>query len=230
MGAFDAGDTGAASAHVGDRVIITGSVSSTESPCPLPFTSSKGTVYCDGFTATDGSGNNAVVSTFAYFGTSNNCGGALPDAGMGEHYTNLQGIWEDDYNSTTKVDTFVIAPTDCSDLGLSPDVNCGGGAGTGCTGTPPMSTDIYGLLSGTPTVSEVVSLHGTVTGRWSAKTGWGLVMQDSNPNAAGMDAIHVYHNSDGGQGFNGAEPNVGDYIQATGTLTQPGGKYWELSL
>jgi hypothetical protein len=125
------------------------------------------------------------------------------------------------------VDTFVIAPIDCDGLGMGPDTTCNGG--TGCTATPPSSTDVHTLLGGTPAANEVVSLHGVVTGKWSGNTGtWGCVIQDTSPNAAGLDAIHVHHGADGG--YAGVAPNVGDYIQAAGIIIQPGSKYWELEL
>jgi hypothetical protein len=221
---------GAANAYVAELVQVDATVTTSDGgasdpQCPLPFTSAGGTKYCDGFDIKDSSSNFAVVDAFAYLGSSGEsaCGLPPPD---GTQYPMVTGIWEDDYNTQTGVDTWVLSVATCAGAG-------GGAPDAGNTQAPPATTDIHALLDAGVVVGEGAQVRGVVIGRWLAttSTSYGFAMED--PLGGPRSGIHVYNPPDGGLAQTTA-PNIGDYVQVTGTLNifpTDGGPSWpELDL
>jgi hypothetical protein len=182
------------------------STTSSTSPCPLPYTSSTGKVYCDGFNAKDSSGNAVIVDTFSFLGSKPGCTLPPPD---GTSYSAITGVWVDSYNSTTKTDTFVLTPTVCGDMNST-------GASTGST--PAASTDIATLLAAFPDGQQVNNIKGVVIGAWSSTTSFGFTMED--PQGGPSSAINV---SKGKTSTSASTvPKIGDLVSVSGTAKKEG--------
>lgn len=168
--------------------------------CALPYTSSSGKTYCDSFNVKDSSGNEVVVDDYSFLGAHPTC--TMPPAG-GTSLATVTGVWEDNYNSTSKTDTWAIALPDCSGFG-----------GTGYTGTnqPAMTTDIATLNQNLQN-GPVTGIHGVVIAEWAASSAWGFTMEDPGGGAA----IRVYKGSSSTS--TAAEPSVGDDVTVSGTVS-----------
>jgi len=202
----DDSGTGAA-AHINQRVTLNLSTTSSTMPCPLPHTSSTGKLYCDGFNAKDSSSNAVVVDTFDYLGSMPGC--TLPPTD-GTHYTAITGVWTDDYDSTAHTDTFVIAPSACSDLNST---------GTSSGSTPPSSTDIANLAANFPDGMTVSNIHGVVIAVYTSTTGaFGFVMED--PGGGNNSGILVTKAKTSTS--TSTVPAIGDYVSVTGTARKSG--------
>jgi hypothetical protein len=211
-----------ASTHIGNLTVLNTSTTTSDNPCPLLFTSTTCAIppcktYCDGFNAKDSAGNVAVVDIFGYLGVNPPCKAGLPAVMDGGTPSKLSGIWEDNYNSTTMVNLWVLAPTDCSGVNLANPY-----AGTA---TPPQTNDIHALVTNFVS-NAVVSVHGVVTGRWTAAGAFGFTMQD--PTGGPQSAIKVMRGKSSTS--TSAAPNVGDYVLVNGVTWLPSGLYPAISI
>ena len=199
----DGSGTGA-SAHGNQLVKLAVQTTVSNDPCPLPYTSSSGKVYCDGFNATDSSSNTVVVDIFSYLGTSPAC--TLPTSGT---LGSITGIWQDSYDSATKIATRNIALADCSGVGLATPY-----AGTA---TPAASTDIQTLDAALPTGTQV-TVSGVVVATWTATTAWGFTMMDPG----GGDNSGMAAEKGPSSTSSASQPQVGDYVTVTGSMKHMG--------
>ncbi len=198
--------------HLNQLVELAVSSTISTTPCPLPYTNpTTGKTYCDGFNA-QVSGSSVVVDTFSFLGTKNTC---VPKSGS---VATVTGIWQDEYQSSTKTDLFVLALTDCSGVGAGP-------AYSG-TATATASTDIANLL-GNFAKGTTVTVSGVVIGRWTTTSGpFGFVIQDP---AGGPDSgIKVSKGKSSTS--TAAAPQIGDYVTVSGTAVAAGPVDHEIKL
>jgi hypothetical protein len=210
---FATSGNGAASAHVGQLVqiqalLITSHGGATDPQCPLPFVSSGGTHYCDGFDISDGS-HAAVVDAFAYLGSGDTACGLPPTDGT--QYSTVTGVWEDHHDSTSGADTWVVAPVTCTGAG-------GGPPDAGNSSVPPVTTDIHTLLSAGVVPGKYATLRGVVVGRWTATSSQAFGFAIEDPPGGPTAGIHVFNPADSGFTTSQA-PNIGDYVKVVGVLT-----------
>jgi hypothetical protein len=223
-----------ASTYVGSRVVLTGTLTTSNSPCPEPYTLDGGKTYCDAANFKDSSGNTVIVDTFSFLGSAPACSAALPTytSGSTQNYTSVAGIWEDDYSKqVTPNDQFVIALTQCADLTPAPAGSTAGYAPSPDAGTPPPTTDVHNLLmnftAGVQVGTTTMPLRGIVVGVWASKTAWGFTMQD--PAGGPWSAIAVERGSTSTS--TSVVPALGNYVTVlNASTTQEGGKYPELHL
>jgi hypothetical protein len=225
---FGTNGNGAAGAYVGQLIQIQAVLTSshggaTDPLCPLPFVSSGGTHYCDGFDISDGT-HSAVVDAFAYLGSGDTACGLPPNDGT--QYSMITGVWEDHHDTASGADTWVIGVASC--------VGAGGGApDAGNLSTAPVTTDIHTLLTNGVVAGQYATLRGLVVGRWVAtKTAdFGFSIED--PAGGPTAGIHVFNPADSGFTTSLA-PNIGDYVKVVGTLkvfpTDGGPSYPEVDL
>ena len=180
------------------RVLYTTLIQVSSDPCPLPFVSGTKT-YCDGFNAVDAHGNKVVVDTFTFLGTSPPCKAQLPPTGT---YAAIRGVWDTTFVNSKPV--WVLAPTECADLGL--------GASTNGTGTAPATSEVHGLLNSF-SPGAVVTVHGVVTALHESTKSFTLTVQD--PAGGPTSAILVYKRK--ASPSTAVAPARGDYVTITGT-------------
>lgn len=185
---------------------LTVSTTVSTTPCALPYTSSSGKTYCDSLNATDGNGNTVVIDTFSFLGTKSSCSKTLPTDGA--TLTSVSGIWEENYDSKTKTSTWVIAPVDCAGIGM----------GTPYSGSnqATLTTDIKDLNTAGLTNGQVVTVHGVVTGVWTATTAFGFDIEDP----AGGDASGIAVKKGSSSTSTATAPNVGDDVTVMGTVVK----------
>jgi hypothetical protein len=177
---------------------LNASTTVSNNPCPLPYMS-MGRTYCDGFNATDSSSNTVIVDTFSYLGPHPSC--TLPTSGT---LSSISGIWQGNYDSTTRMTTWVLALVDCSGVGL----------GTPYAGrnAPPSSTDVHDTLA-SGTNGSMVTVKGIVVGTWSASTAFGFTLQDTGGSHSGIKVTRGKMSTS-----TATAPHVGDYVTVTGKL------------
>jgi hypothetical protein len=205
-----------AALHVSARMTLNAALMTSNSPCPLPFTSSTGMLYCDGFNAKDSAGHTVVVDTFAFLGSNPPCKSTLPV--NGNSLSTISGIWQDSYNATSMVDTWTLALSACSDVGQ--------GTAYSGTGTPPMTTEISVLRLAFPTTPTMVTVKGVVTATWSASPAFGFTIQD--PAGGNNSALPVSRGK--ASTSTAVAPHVGDYVTVTGTTKTGGTAFKEIDL
>jgi hypothetical protein len=201
-------------AHVATRVEVTGPLTDSATPCPLPYTS--GTrVACDGFNAT-ASGASVVVDEYVYVGATPTCLASLPPTSLPK----LTGVWDTHYDFPSHVTTYVVAATSCADLGLAmPPANG--------TASVPASTDIATQLNPFPAAATPVSVHGVVIATHVTTTSYTFVIED--PRGGPHSGVVVVKKKAVGFPL-GAAPDVGSYVRVYGAPTTTATGRTELSL
>ena len=213
-------NTGAgASSYAEALVKLNVATTTSNSPCPLPFTSGTMT-FCDGFNASDSAQHVVVVDTFNYLGTSAPCKTTLPSSGPSQSLPSISGIWDNSYNPTTKVTTWVLTLTSCSGIGQ--------GTAYAGTGVPPSSTEVHSLISAFPSSPSVVTVKGLViAARPASSTGsFGFAIED--PMGGPASAIKVLRGKTSAS--TAAAPSVGDYVTVTGTTKGSATTFQEIEL
>lgn len=189
-----------AAAHLNERAAINAALTVSNNPCPLPFQS-----YCDGFNAIQGSdGGVVVVDTFTYLGPPSGLPCVLPSSGS---IASISGVWEDKYDSTAKTNIFVLALTDCSDVGGAPPYT-----GTTSAGS---STDIAALLAAFAPGSAV-TVKGVVVAASPVSSAGGFSFTIEDPAGGPKSGISVVRAASSGSTAL-APPSIGDFVQVTGT-------------
>jgi hypothetical protein len=221
IAAFKSDNTGAGSAYVSQIVKLTDSTTSTVgsgqcgatgfpscSTCPTNFvftSTTSGKSYCDGFTATAAGGGVAYADTFAYVSSTTACAAQFNNA------TNatIRGVWNDHFNSSNSTDTYSIALTNCSDVGV--------GAAYAGTGTPRPGT-VGALLANLPAEGATVTVTGVVVAAWSASGGasFGFALED----ASGAPNSGIAVGKDKTSASTAAPVNIGDDVTVMGTFTK----------
>jgi hypothetical protein len=183
------------------RVFLAPSTTANQTPCPLPFTLSNGSSFCNGFNAVDMAGGTAVVDTYDFSSGLGGC--TIPVAG-GNFANGIYGIWRD--NPTSTSDTYVLAAASCGDLGL--------GASYSGLNVPTGTTDIANLNAAFAAGTQV-TVSGVVTAAWGGKSSYGLYLQD--PQGGAGSGAYVYKSSSSTAG--GTAPQIGDYVTVSGTTS-----------
>ena len=132
----------------------------------------------------------------------------------------ITGIWDDSYNPTTKVTTWVLTLTDCAGIGK----------GTAYAGTAVLaaSTEVHALLAAFPSSPGAVTVKGVVVAsRPASSTGsFGFAIEDP---AGGADAaIKVLRGKTSSS--TATSPSVGDYVTVTGTAKGTATTFQEIDL
>jgi hypothetical protein len=208
-------DGGGAEAQdrLSERATLTLPLTTSTNPCPLPFTASDGTVYCDGFDAKQDGGSSLVADTFSYLGTGAPCAGSLPPAD-GTALSKISGVWEVKHDNASGADTYVLSLTDCSDVGLGTPY-----AGTGSAGaTTEIATLIASFAAGT-----TVTVQGVVVAAFgpTGSGAFGFTIEDP---AGGPNAGIAVTRSGSSSSSSANPPAVGDVVQVTGTTALQGPK------
>ena len=191
----------AAFKQLATRVRVNGPLTISRSPCPLIYDA--GTVkYCDGFNLSNDAGR--VVVDFFQLLPGTDAGAAcisqIPASGT---MSSATGIWVA-HLSQSNVVTWVLAPAECSDLGLSAPITR--------TGMPASGNDIATLQANFVSNQEV-TLEGIVTARRTYSNGYQFVLQDT---AGGANSgIIVFKPKRVGQTL-GVAPSIGDWVMVTG--------------
>lgn len=188
--------------HVAARVKVTGTFSVVSSPCPLPYVGSTGT-SCDGFTAHSTVGD-IVVDTFSFLGSTAPCAALLPPAGP---LSSVVGTWQPHVDATTGAVSWVVAPGECSDLGL--------GTAPSRASTAATTSDVQQLRSSF-VPGQVVTVRGVVTAVRALTSRYTFVLQD--PGAGVNSAIDVVRVRRAGVAL-GTPPAIGDAVTVTGTTS-----------
>ena len=212
----DGGDSEALQ-HLSALTTLAVAVSTTSSPCPLPFTSGGGTVYCNGFSAVPSGGPNAVIiDDFAYLGPNPPCKASLPTEGA--FLSSITGVWQDKTDQNPGTDLYVLALASCSGVGL--------GTAYAGTGTPPATTEVHALLESF-SAGSTVTVKGVVVAVYHASGGaFGFAIED--PSGGALSAIAVKRAKT--SAASGIAPEVGDYVTVTGRATLVGTAFRQIDL
>lgn len=200
--------------HANTLVQVPGTLTTSVTPCPLPYVTSTKTL-CDGFTAT-GSTGPLVINDYQYLGATPTCATSLPPVGP---LGTTTGVWETHYDYPTQVTTWVLSPTTCADLGL--------GTTTPGTGHVASTTDIAQALTPFPTTLRVVAVRGVVVATHLATSSYSFVIQD--PLGGPHSGASVVKKKKTGVAL-GTPPAIGDYVLVTGTATVTAAGHPEVDL
>jgi hypothetical protein len=185
--------------------------------CPAAFVSTSTSTnksYCDGLSASANgvAGPFVYGDSFAYTSSTSACSTQLTTGTL----ASIRGVWNDHYNAATvlsdggtgKTDTYSIALTQCSDIGVGTPY---AGTGTAAAGT------VGSTLASNPTNGSTVTVRGVVVAAWSASGGssFGFALEDiaGGPNAG--IAVGKAKTS----ASTAAPVNVGDDVTVTGTIS-----------
>jgi hypothetical protein len=216
---FNPQNTGAASQHLSELVALidlttsaggAGRCGSAGYPsciqCPSNFlyqSSVTGESFCDGFAAHSGSGT-AYVDDFTFIANFATCVAQFNSAAL----PSIRGLWSDYFLASSGTNTYSIALTACSDVGVGVPYS---GTGTARPGT------VASLLASHPVNGQAVTAQGVVVAVWSAAGGgtFGAALEDpaGGPNA-GIQVLKLAASSS-----SSAPPNVGDDVTVTGTFS-----------
>lgn len=212
----DASGAGAKT-HAEELVTLNTATTSSNTPCPLPYTSG-GKTYCDGFNAKDSAQHAVVVDTFNYLGANPACKATLPTSG--QTLSTITGVWEDSYDPVAKTDTWALALTDCAGVGQ--------GTAYAGTNTPPVSTAIHTLITTYPGPGQTVTVSGVVVATRPASSSGSFGFSIEDPAGGEQAALKVSRSKSSTS--TAASPAVGDYVTVTGTTKGTATSYQEIAL
>ncbi len=198
------GSGAGAPGHAEELVTLNAALTTSNVPCPLPYTSGT-TTYCDGFNATAG-GATVVIDSWSYLGTSPPCKTTMPS--NGKTLSTVTGVWEPTTNATSGTASWALTLVDCAGVGK-------GTAYAGTAAAAP-STDLHALLANFPPLGTTVTVSGVVVAtRAAASTGsFSFVIEDpAGGLASGVRVVRAK-----GSLSTAVPPALGDQVTVTATV------------